>query len=110
MSQNSQENSWAGVPFCKKVTNYFPATLLKKEALAYMVSCEFCHILKNTIFAEHLRGIASALDYRITAKSTIYEKKQDFSGFCIVKERLARNICFKNIKSTHFRKIIKDSL
>ena len=31
-----------------------PATLLKKEALAQVFSCEFCEISKNTIFTEHL--------------------------------------------------------
>ena len=31
-----------------------PATLLKKETLAQMFSCEFCEISKNTLFQEHL--------------------------------------------------------
>ena len=31
-----------------------PVTLLKKETLAQMFSCEFCEIFKNTFFTEHL--------------------------------------------------------
>ena len=31
-----------------------PATLLKKETLARLFSCEFCEISKNTYFTEHL--------------------------------------------------------
>ena len=36
-----------------------PATLLKKEALAQVFSCEFCEISKNIFFTEHLRATAS---------------------------------------------------
>ena len=32
-----------------------PGTLLKKETLAKVSSCEFCEISKNTFFTEHLR-------------------------------------------------------
>ena len=56
--------------FCKKgvLTNFAkflgkhqapPATLLKKEALAQVFSCEFCEISKNTFFSEHLQTTAS---------------------------------------------------
>ena len=34
----------------------WPATLLKKETLAQVFSCEFCEISKNTFFTEHLRA------------------------------------------------------
>ena len=33
-----------------KVTGLRPATLLKKEALAQVFSCDFCEIFKNTFF------------------------------------------------------------
>ena len=32
----------------------WPATLLKKETLAHVFSCEFCEISKNTFFTEHV--------------------------------------------------------
>ena len=37
----------------------WPATLLKKEALAQVFSCEFFQISKNIFFTEHLRATAS---------------------------------------------------
>ena len=37
-----------------------PATLLKKEALAQVFSCEICEISKNAFFTEHLWTTASA--------------------------------------------------
>ena len=37
-----------------KVTGLRRATLLKKETLAQVFSCEFCEISKNTLFTEHL--------------------------------------------------------
>ena len=40
-----------------------PATLLKKESLAQMFSCEFCEISKNTIFTEHLHTTAFKTSY-----------------------------------------------
>ena len=35
------------------------ATLLKKETVERMFSFEFCEIVKNTYFTEHLRATAS---------------------------------------------------
>ena len=46
ISQNSQENTCARVPFLIKLQ----ATLLKKETLAQVFSCEFCEISKITFF------------------------------------------------------------
>ena len=40
--------------FFNKVAGLRPATLLKKETLALVFSCEFYEISKNTIFTEHL--------------------------------------------------------
>ena len=40
--------------FFNKVAGLRPATLLKKETLAQVFSCEFYEISKNTIFTEHL--------------------------------------------------------
>ena len=36
-----------------------PATLLKKETLAQVLSCEFCEISKNTFFTGNLLSTAS---------------------------------------------------
>ena len=40
--------------FFNKVTGLRPATLLKKETLAQVLSCEFCEISNNTYITEHL--------------------------------------------------------
>ena len=42
-----------------KVPGLRPATLLKKETLAQVFSCEYCEISKNTFFTEHLWMAAS---------------------------------------------------
>ena len=41
--------------------NVGPATLLKKETLAQVFSCEFYDISKNTLFTEHLWATASVM-------------------------------------------------
>ena len=38
---------------------FSPATLLKKESVTRLLSCEFYEISKNTFFTEHLRTTAS---------------------------------------------------
>ena len=53
VSQNSQENTCARLSFSIKLQTW-PGTLLKKEALAQVFSCEFWEIFKNTFFIEHL--------------------------------------------------------
>ena len=40
--------------FFNKVVGLRDATLLKKETLAQVFSCEVCEIFKNTFFIEHL--------------------------------------------------------
>ena len=47
--------------FFNKATDLRPATLLKKEALAQVVSCEFCEISKNTFFTERPQAAASGV-------------------------------------------------
>ena len=47
ISQNPEENTCARVSFSIKLQAE-AATLLKKEALAQVFSCEFCEISKNT--------------------------------------------------------------
>ena len=45
--------------FFNKVVDLSPATLLKKETLAQVFSCEFCKISTNTFLKEHLWVTAS---------------------------------------------------
>ena len=58
ISQNSQENTCARVPFLIKLQAEI-CNFIKKETLAQMFSCEICEISKNTFFIEHLRVTAS---------------------------------------------------
>ena len=44
--------------FFKKVAG-LRASLIKREALTQVFSCEFCKIFKNTFFTEHLWATAS---------------------------------------------------
>ena len=46
--QKSQENICSWVSFLIKLQGLRPATLLKKETLAQLFSCEFCEISNNT--------------------------------------------------------------
>ena len=53
ISQNSLENTCARVSFLIKLLNKvaaWPATLLIKETLAQVSSCEFCEISQDTFF------------------------------------------------------------
>ena len=54
ISQNSQESTCARVSFLIKLQAF-----IKKETLEQVVFCEFCEILKNIFFTEHLRAAAS---------------------------------------------------
>ena len=44
-SQNSQENNYASVSFCRPACNF-----IKKETLAPVFSCELCEIFKNSFY------------------------------------------------------------
>ena len=46
--------------FFNKVAGLRSATLLKKETMAQVFSCEFSKISKNTFFTEHPEATASA--------------------------------------------------
>ena len=56
--QNSQGNTCARASFLIKLQTT-PATLIKKESLAHVLSYEFCEISKNTFFTEDRRATAS---------------------------------------------------
>ena len=47
--------------FINKIAGLRPATLLKRETLAEVFSCEFCEIFKNNIFMEQLWWLYDAL-------------------------------------------------
>ena len=54
-------------PLFNKVADLWPATLLKEETLTQMLSCDFCEIVRNTLyrtnnnksFIEQLQATAS---------------------------------------------------
>ena len=110
VSQNSQEKACVRASFwlkfwiiCKKgaLRNFAKYTVkhlcqgcdfFKKEILAQLFSCEFCEILKNTFFTEHLRWlllhltIVERLDKK--GKSVIFFelwKNQQWRKFCLEK-------------------------
>ena len=66
ISQNSQENTCARFSFLIKLQT--PATLLKKEALAQVFSCEFCEISKNTFSYRTPRVAASVYLMKVFSK------------------------------------------
>ena len=51
ISQNSQENTCVRISFSIKLQACY---FIEKETLTQVFSCEFCEILKNTFFIEHL--------------------------------------------------------
>ena len=53
-----------------KVTGLRPATLLKKETLAQVFSCEFREIFEKTFFTEHLWSTASVAN--CVANASVY--------------------------------------
>ena len=56
ISQNSQENTCTRASFLIKL-QVSAWNFIKKEALTQAFSCEFCGILKNSFFIEHLRWL-----------------------------------------------------
>ena len=52
--KNPQENTYTGVSFVDKVTNWRPATLFIKETPEQMFSSEFYKVCKNTYFVVKL--------------------------------------------------------
>ena len=75
ISQNPQENICVRFSFLIKLQD-FGLQLDEKGTLAQVFSCEFCEILKNTFFIEHL-GCFLTL-----GSSLVKEDKEDFSGRC----------------------------
>ena len=82
--------------FFNKVSGLRPATLLKKENLAQVFSCEFCKISKNTYFNRTSPVSASKMGW---IKHFRAERKNP----CIV-SLLEGTICF--VCKQHFPKII----
>ena len=68
ISQNLQENNCARF-FINKIAGLRPATLLKKETLAQMFSCEFYEISKNTIWHKTplvAASVSSSFDWSLS--------------------------------------------
>ena len=61
--------------FFNNVTGKRPATLLKKETLAQMFSCEFCEISKNTPFYRNLWWLVLQICNTITNLSFIFKSR-----------------------------------
>ena len=59
-SQISQENTCAWISFLVKL-QASAFNFIKKETLAQVFSCEFCEILKDIFFVEHIRVTTSYL-------------------------------------------------
>ena len=55
ISQNSEENSCARASFLIKLRA--SVNFIQKEALAHLLSYEFCEIFMNTFFIEHIRWL-----------------------------------------------------
>ena len=68
---------------CRSSRRFKPATLLKKEIMAQMFSCEFCEIFKNTFFTEHLRRSASDFHTKDSIVKEIYCILLLITGFII---------------------------
>ena len=49
-------------------SSHWRCNFIKKEFLAQVFSFEFCEILKNSYFIEHLRKIASEIDMKIVER------------------------------------------
>ena len=60
-----------------------PATLLKKETLAQVFSCEFCEIFKNTFFTEHLRTTASVSISELFENDLHLTMLQQYEHLCL---------------------------
>ena len=62
--------------FQKLLRNLRPATLLKKETLAQVFSCEFCKISKNTFFTENLWTTASGVSLTFYSETDIFHSQE----------------------------------
>ena len=79
--QISHENTCARVSFFNKVSGLRPATLLKKETLTQVFSCEFCQISKKNLF------------YRTPLDDCFYPCKARLKACNFIKKRLQHR-CF----------------
>ena len=57
LSQNSQNNTCARIPFLMKLQADEACSYIKKEPLAQVFSCEICEFFKKTVFTEHFRWL-----------------------------------------------------
>ena len=67
--------------FFDKVAGLRPATLLKKETLGQVFSCEFCDTPKSIFFTEHLWTTASGMLLCSSLKFSIYDIYIRFAQF-----------------------------
>ena len=90
ISQNSQENTCARDSFLIKLQ-----TLLKKESLAQVFSCEFWKISKNNFFTEHIRTTAA----KNSLKNDRFDKSSMNNILYFVTNYLKRTFEKRHLKS-----------
>ena len=69
---------FTGIHLCQSL---FFFNFIKKDTLAQVFSCEFCEILKNTFFTEHLWTTASVRRYLSSIVSTRSFSKVSCSAY-----------------------------
>ena len=79
------------------------ATLLKKEALAHMFSCEFCENFKNTFFTEHLWTTASVI--RTAEYGILVIKKTSVKTLQILLYSVFLNVPIKHVQEKEKKEI-----
>ena len=89
--------------FFNKIAGSRPPTLLKKETLAQMFSCEFCEIYKNTYFYRTPPVVASEVclyswDYRINYNENEDENGKRSHKYYIIRPRSVHGHKFSNYK------------
>ena len=76
ITQNSQENFCARVPFLIKLQT---CSFIKKETQTHAFFCEFCEIFKSTFFAEHFWMTVSV--YKVIVQTLTFRKKAQWFPF-----------------------------
>ena len=106
--QNSQKNNCARPSFLRT------ATLLKKEALGRLFSCEYYEILKNTFFTKHLRTTASmssdfpllilqgTISHIFRARENMLNAQSTMHGFLAIAELIYFSDCVVSVQSKKY--------
>ena len=71
----------------------WPATLLKKESLAQVFSCEFCEISKNTFLTEHLWWLLLEIHFNLALMKMKNSSRVLVVVWFVGKHLLKHNLC-----------------